>query len=326
MATTLRHLENLRATLPHPLDRPGVLELWTLILHEGGVRPEAAAWLRTLPVTSEAAALREALLASAPCNPEWEAEQARDVALGRRVAALRAHARPGDLVFWRSLERGFPWWVMRAVYGPWMHVSVVLADGRLLDPYWPEGAVIVTPEAAMAKNARRIRATELLVARPSPALAPEAVARLTVAAEALVGRPYGLLSSPEQPAAAASCARNAWELLRAEGVDLLATRARLLNCTISPRDILPAPVAWIQADGSVARDGVPEAEPEGAFGALVRWVEQGWWRLSSLGLDRLLLGLDGPLTVAFMRWMTPAPLGWDEAALRPEPGPPQGSG
>jgi hypothetical protein len=320
---TVQHLENARARLPRTVDARGLLELWTLALHEGTLRPEVRAWLGSLPVTTEGAALRGALLAGEPRNPEWEGELARDGALARRVKALQAHAQPGDLVFWRSLETRFPWWVMRAVYGPWMHVSVVLSDGRLLDPYWPEGAVIVTPEAAMAKNARRIRATELLVARPSSALSPEAVMRLTASAEALVGRPYGLLSTPDAPSPTASCARNAWELLRAEGIDLLAGKGRLLNCTIAPRDILPAPVAWIRADGSVALDSAPEADPVGPFGALVRWTEQRCWRLSALGLDRLVLSLDAPLTVAFMGWMTPAPLGWTEAA---EARTPQGSG
>ena len=199
MPRPLQHLENVRAWLPRRVDRAGLLELWALAVHGGVPGPEVWAWFQALPVTPDAALLREALLAGEPRNPEWEQERGRDEGLERRVAALLEHAQPGDMVFWRSLEPGFPWWVMRTVYGPWMHVSVVLADGRLLDPYWPEGAVIVTPGAAMAKNSRRIRACELLVARPTPQLDATAVARLTAAAEALVGRPSTSSARPTGP-------------------------------------------------------------------------------------------------------------------------------
>ncbi|MEB3222387.1 MAG: hypothetical protein VKS61_09950 [Candidatus Sericytochromatia bacterium] len=325
MTRPLQHLENLRAWLPGLVDRAGLLELWALALHGGAPGAEVAAWFQALPVTPDAALLREALLAGEPRNPEWEQERSRDAGLERRVAALLEHAQPGDMVFWRSLEPGFPWWVMRTVYGPWMHVSVVLADGRLLDPYWPEGAVIVTPEAAMAKNSRRIRACELLVARPTPPLDAAAVARLTAAAEALVGRPYNLLSTPDRPSPGASCARNAWELMRDVGVDLLAQRPRLFNSSISPRDIVPSPVVWIRSDGSVVHDDAPGSDPVGAFGSLVRWVEQRCWGFP--GVERVVLSLDKPLTVAFMVAMLPARLRWAAPADPPGPEtPPQGSG
>lgn len=310
-------LRNFLAGRKRPLGPEAFLALWATAVQTGRLDPEPRAFLMGLRLAPEAEGLRDALLrACAPDgtapNPEVAAIRRVDPHFDRKLAALQAHARPGDLVFWRSAERRFPWGVMRRAYGEWMHVSLVLADGRLLDPYWPEGTTVSTFEAALAKSFRRIRACELMVTRPATPLPPEALGAVTRAAYAQVGRPYGLLAVPGREARAASCSRSVWEHFAAHGIDLMAARRRLFHTTVTPRDVLQPPLALIREDGAVATAGFPEGEPSAWLGTLARVLERATVRLP--GGERFVLSLGRPLTWLFMVTMLPTPI------APPEPG------
>ena len=312
MSRGLLLLRNALAGRRRPLGPEALLALWATAVQGGRLGDDERAWLLDRPVTPEADALRAALLrACAPDgaapNPEVAAHRRADPHVDRKLAALAAHARPGDLLFWRSAERRFPWGLMRRVYGPWMHVSLVLADGRLLDPYWPEGTTVSTMEAALAKSARRIRACELLVARPATPLPPDALAAVTEAALAQVGRPYGLLGVPGRPSPTASCARSVNEHFQAHGIDLMADRPRLFHTTVTPRDVLQPGVALIRADGAVELGGpFTDGDPRAWVSGLARFLERHAVRLP--GGERFVLALGRPLTWLFMVTMLPAPI------------------
>lgn len=291
-----------------PLGPEAFLAVWATAVQTGRIGEAERALLADLPLAPSAEPLREALLRACAAdgeapNPEVAAVRRADPHFDRKVAALTAHARPGDLLFWRSAEQRFPWSVMRRAYGPWMHVSLVLADGRLLDPYWPEGTTVSTFEAAIAKSARRIRACELMVTRPAAALDESALLAATARAYAEIGRPYGLLSVPHRPHAAASCARAVWEYFQDHGIDLMAGRERLFHTTIAPRDILQPAVALIRADGAIETGAFPSAEPSRYLGRLARFLEQV--AVHRLGLERGVLALGRPLTWLFMVTMLP---------------------
>lgn len=304
-------LRNFLAGRRRPVGPEAFLALWATAAQTGRIGEAERDWLAALPLTSAAAPLREALLralapdGTAP-NPEVAAIRRADPHFDRKLAALTAHARPGDLVFWRSAELRFPWGVMRRAYGPWMHVSLVLADGRLLDPYWPEGTTVSTFEAAIAKSARRIRACELMVTRPASPLDAGALEAVTARAYAELGRPYGLLSVPHRPHPAASCARAVWEYFQDHGIDLMAGRERLFHTTLTPRDVIQPAVALIRADGAVETRGFPSPEPSRHLGALARFLERT--AVFRLGLERGVLALGRPLTWLFMVTMLPRPI------------------
>lgn len=312
-------LQNALAGRRRPLGPEAFLAVWATAVQGGGLGEAERALLTGLPLTPEGEQLRAALLRAcradgeAP-NPEVAAIRRADPHFDRRLAALAAHARPGDLIFWRSAERRFPWSVMRRAYGPWMHVSLVLEDGRLLDPYWPEGFTVSTPEAALAKSLRRIRAAELLVARPARPLSAEALAAVTARAHAQIGRPYGLLALPYRPHPAASCSRAVWEVFHEQGIDLLADRERLYRSTITPRDVVQPGIALIREDGCVETEEFPSAEPGPLLSSFARGLERLVMGLP--GGERLVLSLGRPLTWIFMVTMLPAAIAPPE---RPAP-------
>ncbi|MEB3198440.1 MAG: hypothetical protein VKP62_14665 [Candidatus Sericytochromatia bacterium] len=290
--------------MPLPLAPASILELWAVAAQAGEVQPESLNWLQGLPLTPEAAALLARLPDLLPHNPDVRHAEREDASYARRCDTLKALTRPGDLVFWRSLEPGLPWNVLRTLYGPWMHVSLVLDETAWLDPYWPEGAVISTPEAAVAKASRRIRATEMAIVRPAGAWEPQALRRLQAASREAVGRPYGLMGTAESEAV--SCSRLVSQLLAEQGLDLLGQRHRLFACALAPRDIYQAPLAIVRRDGSLCPHQTDAFEPAGWFGQLVRQTEQGLH--GSPWLRRGLLASGPGLTELFMRLMEPAPL------------------
>lgn len=312
MARGVLLLQNVLAEHRQPLSAAGFLDLWATAVQAGDLGDAERAFLIGLRCAPKAAALRETLLAAAPQlgaapNPEIARARREDPHFAQRVAALTNNVQPGDLIFWGSDERRFPWGVMQGSYGPWMHVSIVLGDGKLLDPYWPEGLTIATIEAALAKSARRIRARTLLVARPATPLTAAQLARLTNRAYAQVGRPYGLMFDPNGPSERASCSRAAWELFREEGVDLQQAGGRLAHYTITPRDLMQQPVALIRADGSVATDSFPSPEPTTRR---FLWAGQAIDRAAQLlpGGGGALIASGGPVSAFFMRAMFPPAL------------------
>lgn len=304
-------LRNALAGRRRPLGPEAFLAVWTTAVQAGRLGDAERAMLADLRLRPDAEPLREALMracapdADAP-NPEVAACRRADPHFDRKVAAVAGLVRPGDLLFWRSAETRFPWGVMRRAYGPWMHVSMVLADGRLLDPYWPEGTTISTIEAAIAKSARRIRASELLLTRPATPLAGAALEAVTARSYADVGRPYGLLGVPGRPSPSASCARAVWEYHHAHGVDLTGDRPRLFHTTVTPRDTLQPAYALVRADGSVEHDPTPETEPSQGIGRLARFLEG--IAVHRLGLERFVLMLGPFLTWLFMETMLPRPI------------------
>lgn len=312
MARGVLLLQNSLAEHRQPLGVAGFLELWATAVQAGELGDPERAFLEGLRCKPDAAALRTRLLAAAPRlgaapNPEIARARREDPHFDRRAAALAANVQPGDLVFWGSEERRFPWTVMQGSYGPWMHVSIVLGDGKLLDPYWPEGLTVATIDAALAKSARRIRAKVLLVARPATPLTPAQLARLTNRVYAQVGRPYGLMFEPGAQAVRASCSRAAWELYQEEGFDLEDRGGRLIHYTITPRDLMQHPVALIRADGSVATEGFPSAEPTTRrylfAGQAIDKVAQA---LPFGG--KVMLAAGGPVSAFFMKTMFPPAL------------------
>lgn len=311
MSRGLLLLRNALAGRRRPLGPEAFLALWATAVQAGRLGDAERGLLEALRLRPDAEPLREALMrACAPDgdapNPEVAAARRADPHFDRKVAAVVAHARPGDLLFWRSAETRFPWAVMRRAYGPWMHVSLVLADGRLLDPYWPEGTTVSTVEAAIAKSARRIRAGELMVARPATPLAGAALEATTARAYADVGRPYGLLGVPGRPSPSASCARAVWEYHHAHGVDLMGDRPRLFHTTLTPRDLVQPAIALIRPDGTVEAGAWPDPEPSRGIGRLARFLEGV--AVHRLGLERFVLMLGPFLTWLFMVTMLPRPI------------------
>lgn len=296
----LAPLRNALGVFSLPLSRRELLELWNLAQQSGTVGPPLVAWLQNLPLQSAARRALNALVEASQVGLEVERQRWQDETFQARVSALRQHVQPGDLLFWGSPEPGWPWNFMRSVYGPWMHVSLVLAPDAWLDPYWPEGAVIVSPEDATAKASRRIRATEIAIARPSHTWDEPRLARLRGRAIELYGLPYSLMGTPSEPMSTVSCSRAAWAALRAAGVDLLADRERLFVSSIAPRDIFRGAMLHVRTDGSVSA-APPGPDPRGFAGEVVRQAENFF--SSAPGVDAWVLSTGPFWTVSFMTMM-----------------------
>jgi hypothetical protein len=190
-----------------------------------------------------------------PDNPEVLYVRKKDPLFDTRLQALNQHARPGDLVFWGGCD-----W--RAALGPWRHVSLVLNDGRLLDTMAIEGASISTMEAALAKSIRRLRTTEMVVARPNAALSQAQLAGITRYAEAVEGRPYALFSRMDDPGAKLSCSRSVYEALKSTGLDIAPVSQRQMPGAVMPPDMIPQ----VKALGLIDAKGLFKPGPITDFG------------------------------------------------------------
>lgn len=231
-------------------------ELAIVAAQDGIVDADERLVLAGIPMDGAARQYRDRFLASSgsnglAVNPEVEAWRRHDPAFDAKVAAVREYARPGDLILWRSDQEGFPWNLMKRAYGPFQHVCVVLGDGKVLDPYWPDGVTVSTVESAVAKSFHRIKASEMVIVRPAGKLSLEQVEKLTGRAYALQGKAYALVSPLDRPGDAMSCARAAWEVFLAAGIDLAPVDRRMYPIVISPGDFARDPVATILADGRV---------------------------------------------------------------------------
>ncbi|MEB3284395.1 MAG: hypothetical protein VKN33_03810 [Candidatus Sericytochromatia bacterium] len=298
-------LRNAWSAMVHPLSVSDLLELLSLALQTDVLDAATTGWLTGLSLQDDARRALEAFVACPQPSLEVTWRQRGEPLFENRLRSVCQVVRPGDLVFWGSQELGWPWNFMRSVYGRWMHVSLALSEESWLDPYWPEGVIIVRPEDALAKAARRIRATEIAVVRPVQNLTEGDLLRLNIAARALCGMPYGLMGAPEVVVSAVSCSRAVWETYRAVGINLLEGRRRLFTNSIAPCDIFQGPQCLVHSDGTVSSD-VPVGEPFGKAGGVVRGAEN---LLSTLPWGSSLLCATGPIwTVGFMRMMHPSAL------------------
>jgi hypothetical protein len=295
-------LENVLAVRRGRLDRQTLRELLIAATQDERIDEARRAWLRARPWPEACRAELEAYLAhEAPPNPEVEAMRAADPHFDARVAAIAAHARPGDVIAWTSDQPGLPWSLMRGAYGPWMHVSIVLDDGLLLDPYWPEGCTISTPAAAVAKSFARVRANAFVITRLAEPLAPEALAGLCEAARAEMGKPYSFVARLDRPSPHASCSRITWELFKAQGRDLAPEGQRMFRTAIAPQDLVLQPVAYVHVDGQVELDPQIAPPPDGLVPFLTRCLDVGMHTVP--GLQDFLFQFQAPVTWLFMTGM-----------------------
>lgn len=258
----------------------GAWDLAVVAAQDGRLDEKERAALETVPMDPDAARFRDAFLEAvgpdgAALNPEVEAWRRVDPDFDARVSALRQHAAAGDLILWKSDQSAFPWNLMKGSYGPWQHVSVVLADGNLLDPYWPDGVTVSTVESAVAKSSRRIKASEMVIVRPAGSLSLESLKALTGRAYELQGRGYALLAPEGEEGAAMSCARAAWEVFKAGGVDLVPASDRMYPILVSPGDFARNPVARILRDGSVDLTDSHDLSTDRPGTALARFLSGG---------------------------------------------------
>ncbi|MDB5099892.1 MAG: Permuted papain-like amidase enzyme YaeF/YiiX, family [Cyanobacteria bacterium RYN_339] len=298
-------MQNVLATRFGVLDRQTLRALLVAATQAGRLEPDARAWLEALAwppaCRAELAAFCQQAEAGEAVNPEVGAMRACDPHFDARVAAIAAHARPGDVIAWTSDQPGLPWSLMRACYGPWMHVSIVLDDGLLLDPYWPEGWTISTPAAAVAKSFARVKANAFVITRLADALPPEALAALCAEARAGLGKPYSFVARLDRPSAHASCSRIAWELFRAQGRDLAPDEGRMYKTAIAPQDMVLDPVAFVHVDGRVELDPQIVPPPDGIIAFLTRCLDGAMHALP--GFQDFMFGFQAPVTWLFMTGM-----------------------
>jgi hypothetical protein len=298
-------LNNVLAIRGKRLDRRKLRELLVVAAQDGVLDAVERAWLEALPWPADCRAELNAYLrrcegGEAP-NPEVEAMRLRDPRFDQRVAALVTHARPGDIIGWSSDQPGLPWSLMRAAYGPWMHVSVVLDDGLLIDPYWPEGLTLSTPASAIAKSFTRIKASEFVITRPEPALTPEQITALCQAGRAELGRPYAFVARLDKPSVQVSCSRAAWELYKAQGVDLATDESRMYRTAIAPADMVCRPIAHVYVDGRVELDPAPVPAPQGTIASLVHLLDDAM--ADMLPFQDFMYRFKAPVTWLFMTAM-----------------------
>jgi hypothetical protein len=279
--------------------------LLVLAAQDGEIDARERALLDSLPWPTDCRHMLDATLAHVDAgevlNLEVEAMRLRDPHFDARVAALVAHAKPGDVVVWSSDQQGPPWNLMRAAYGPWMHVSVVLDDGRLLDPYWPDGVTVSTPEAAIAKSFNRVMASEFLIARLAVPLDEAQLQAFSNAARAALGKPYSFVAMLDRPASASSCSRVAWDLFRSIGLDLAPAGSRMYRSAISPVDFVFTPLAHVRVDGSIDLTPPRPTRPTGLVAYLTARLDDVMSALPTF--QRFLFGFQAPVTWIFMTGM-----------------------
>ncbi|MDB5095954.1 MAG: hypothetical protein JWM80_375 [Cyanobacteria bacterium RYN_339] len=198
-----------------------------------------------------------------PTNPEVAFVRANTPAFDARVKALTQHAKPGDLIFWQDTSGSR----LSTFLGEFPHVSLVLPGGKLLDTMSIEGASISTPEAVVAKTARRLKAGEIAIARPKTPLTAGQISKLGKLAEQLQGREYALLSPMKDEAAAVSCSRSVYEVLKGAGVDLAPEQERLVRNAVMPGDLIKG----VDTLGRIGTDGVFRAGEK-----LPMWKPSSW--------------------------------------------------
>jgi hypothetical protein len=182
-----------------------------------------------------------------PTNPEVSYVRSNLPGFNAKVQALAAHAKPGDLVFWQDTTGSR----LAQYLGEFPHVSLMLPGGKLLDTMSIEGVSISTPEAVVAKTARRMKAGEFAIGRPKTPLSSAQLTRLGKLAEQLQGRDYALLSPMKDEAAALSCSRSVYEALKQAGVDLAPEQERMVRNAVMPGDLLRG----VNAVGRIGVDG-----------------------------------------------------------------------
>jgi hypothetical protein len=201
-----------------------------------------------------------------PSNPEVAYVRANQASFDARVQALATHAKPGDLIFWQDTTGSD----LAKLLGEFPHVSLVLPGGKLLDTMTLEGASISTPEAVVAKTARRMKAGEIAIARPKQPLTAAQIAKLKPLAEGIQGREYALVAKDAM--SAVSCSRSVYEVLKGAGVDLAPVEARMVRNAVMPGDLIKG----VNTIGRIGSDGAFRAGAE-----LPAWKPSFW--LKGLG-------------------------------------------
>lgn len=295
-------MQNTLAAHGARLDAAMLERLLVIAAQDGVVDAEERAVLEAQRWPAACRETLNAYLASADAgrvdNPEVALMRGRDPHFDARVVALTAHARPGDFIAWSSDQRGFPWNIMQDSYGQWMHVSLVLSDGLLLDPYWPEGVTVCTIEAAVAKSFNRIRANAFAVTRPHEPLSPEALAAVSDRARELLGKPYAFIAALERPCDRGSCTRVIWDLFREQGVDPAPEARRLLKTAVTPGDLVHRPVMAMDVHGRLELEPALVTVPATLLARVVYWLDAamfGW-----LPLRDFLFSFEAPTTRLFM--------------------------
>lgn len=200
-----------------------------------------------------------------PSNPEVAYVRANQPAFDARVQALVNHAKPGDLVFWQDTVGSD----LSKLLGEFPHVSLVLPGGKLLDTMTLEGASISTPEAVVAKTARRMKAGEMAIGRPKTPLTAAQLAKLKPLAEQIQGREYALVAKDAM--SAVSCSRSVYEVLKGAGVDLAPVEARMVRNAVMPGDLIKG----VSSVGRIGLDGTFRAGAEIPAWKPSFWVKTG---------------------------------------------------
>lgn len=197
-------------------------------------------------------ALDSWMKASAPASPEVDFVRGKDpAAFDKQVQALKKLARPGDVILWRRPPEG----AVKILNDPIPHASLVLPNGMYMDTMDREGASILTGDALIAKNLRRIKPDAFVIARPRTPLTAAQLDGLDKAAHELQGRGFSLFA-PLEDARFGNCARTIYETFKKAGVDLAPAGQRDLQHEIWPRDFVATthPVAMVNKAGAVTRD------------------------------------------------------------------------
>lgn len=275
-----RPLRNTYAAI-QPDDPKSLRRLFTSATQDGHVIGAERAFLANIPLPPALRSTRDQFLAN-PKSPEIKEARKLDPAFAKRLKALEETAKPGDLLIWRSSEASGPWGLMKKGLGPWLHASVVLDDGRLMDPHWPDGAAICTKEAALARGVCRVGPAEILVSRPEAALSQTQIKQLSNLARTQEGRAFRLVSSLGKANSGVSCARMAWELFHSLGIDLAPASRRLFRSFVSPEDLIEKQIALISKKGVAgpAPEGlVTHRLPDGIHSGIARGLD---WIASKL--------------------------------------------
>jgi hypothetical protein len=255
-----------------PRDEQALKRLFAVAAQDGELDPAEKGLLRLLPVDRKLRPLRDGFLRTRrkPINPEVVLARKIDPAFDKRLAALKAAVKPGDVLLWRKPDAPFPWSFLNRTVGQWQHTSVVLEGGKLMDPHWPSGAAVATIESSLARGVVRVGPADVVISRMEKPLTAKQIRGLTELAREQEGRPFRLVTHAGAPSPAVSCSRQAWEMFKAIGVDLAPRSNRIFKTLISPGDLLQRPAALVTAAGeTVLNPAGVRAKPTSSF--LIRW-------------------------------------------------------
>lgn len=231
---------------------PGERAIFQGLASQGGIPPELAPEIDRLLRTPPGGAIE---------NPEVSFVRGRDPkAFDAIVQALKAHAKPGDVILWRARPEG----IAHLLEDPYAHASAVLPGGKFLDAMDAEGAALVSPESLVAKGIRRLHPSDLLIARPSTPLTGSQLAELGRQAEALQGRGFSYIAQLGDERYG-NCSKTVADLFQRVGVDLAPRGGRRMGPFVLPSDLTVGtrPVARIAADGTVRGVAGLDWRPQG---------------------------------------------------------------